>query len=62
MKQPSSANNRRNFLKTSGAIAAGLLTPGLASAGTTSGTLPALPVNPRTVHAMTPRNLGKTGY
>ncbi len=56
------SNDRRTFLKTGGAIAAGLLTPGLAAAGTIAGTLPALPVNPRTVHAMPTRNLGRTGY
>ncbi len=62
MKPSATSSNRRNFLKTGGAIAAGLLTPGMASASTTPGALPALPVNPRTVHAMPTRNLGKTGY
>ena len=31
MKSPLPSNDRRNFLKTSGAIAAGLLTPGIAA-------------------------------
>ena len=62
MKPSLPSNDRRSFLKTSGAIAAGLLTPSMAAASTAPGTLPALPVNPRTVHAMPTRNLGKTGY
>ena len=54
-------NDRRTFLKTSGAVAAaGLLTPGVASAAAT--TLPPLPVNPRTAKAMPTRALGRTGY
>ena len=59
MPHPESPN-RRTFLKSSTAVAAGLLTPSLASAA--PNTLPALPQNPRTVHAMPTRNLGKTGY
>ena len=56
----SSTKNRREFLKASSAIAAGLVAstalPDAAS------TLPALPSNPATPHAMPTRNLGKTGY
>lgn len=62
MKPSLPSSDRRDFLKTGGAIAAGLLTNGavLASARTT--TLPPLPANPNTVAAMPTRNLGKTGY
>ena len=61
MKQPASSG-RRNFLKTSGAVAAGLLAKGalLAEASTTP--LPDLPLNAKTQAAMPTRNLGKTGY
>jgi uncharacterized protein len=55
------SSDRRNFLKTSGAVAAGLLSSGtLASAATSD--LPPLPANPKTQAAMPTRNLGKTGY
>ena len=54
--------DRRTFLKSGGALAAGLLTPAAALAGTPAATLPALPSNPKTVHAMPTRNLGRTGY
>ena len=63
MNKPPDSANRRNFLKTSGAVAAGLLTqaamPAHASIGSS---LAALPVNPKTQSAMPTRNLGKTGY
>ena len=56
----SATTNRREFLKASTAIAAGMVAqtalPGAAS------TLPALPSNPATQGAMPTRNLGKTGY
>lgn len=55
-------NDRRKFLKSSGALAAGLLMP---SAGVLAenATKPyALPFNPKTHAAMPTRNLGKTGY
>jgi uncharacterized protein len=61
MKQPPAPTGRRSFLKTSGAIAAGLLTRGAMPAQAAT-TMPALPVNPRTQAAMPTRNLGKTGY
>jgi uncharacterized protein len=61
MKQPPASTGRRNFLKSGGAIAAGLLTRGAISANAAT-TLPSLPVNPRTQGAMPTRNLGKTGY
>src|SRR5581483_10043717 len=53
---------RRDFLKTGGAVAAALLAPSAAIAATPNNDMPALPVNPRTQHAMPTRNLGKTGY
>jgi hypothetical protein len=61
MKQPTSAD-RRNFLKTGGAVAAGLLASGALPARASVATLPALPVNARTQGALPTRNLGKTGY
>jgi len=52
--------NRREFLKASGAITAGLVASSALPAA--ASTLPALPSNPATPHAMPTRNLGKTGY
>ena len=54
--------NRREFLKQSGAVTAAVLTTSSLSAAAAKTTLPALPVNPRTQAAMPTRNLGKTGY
>ena len=59
MKQPA---DRRNFLKASGAVAAGLLASGTMPAQAATATLPALPLNTRTQAEMPTRNLGKTGY
>ena len=61
MKPPRVSSDRRQFLKTGGAVAAGLLAQGAvpARAATTLGPMPA---NPRTMAAMPTRNLGKTGY
>src|ERR1700761_831909 len=59
MSQPIS-QNRRNFLKSGGAVTAGLLTHAAAHAAPV--TLPGLPSNPRTTAAMPTRNLGRTGY
>src|SRR5580658_10277877 len=61
MKRPTSAD-RRNFLKTGGAVAAGLLASGAMPARASAVTLPSLPVNSKTQGAMPTRNLGKTGY
>ena len=61
MNEPKSAN-RRNFLKTSGAVAAGFLAGGGLPSRASATSLPALPVNARTQSAMPIRNLGKTGY
>src|SRR5271154_301341 len=62
MKQTPSSPNRRNFLKTGGAVAAGLLAHSAMPAQAAAATMPALPVNARTPAAMPTRNLGKTGY
>src|SRR6202171_3683973 len=62
MKQTPSSPDRRNFLKTGGAVAAGLLTHSAMAAPVAAATMPALPVNSRTQAAMPTRNLGKTGY
>jgi hypothetical protein len=55
-----SSKNRREFLKASGAITAGLMAQAALPASATS--LPSLPSNPATQAAMPTRNLGKTGY
>jgi predicted aldo/keto reductase-like oxidoreductase len=64
MKRESSSDripsNRRDFLKASGAITAGLVAQ--AALPASAATLPALPSNPATPNAMPTRNLGKTGY
>jgi aryl-alcohol dehydrogenase-like predicted oxidoreductase len=60
MKRTPSQSDRRTFLKTGGAVAAGLLASAAAPAGAAA--LPAMPSNPRTLTAMPTRNLGKTGY
>jgi len=59
MKQPPSSPDRRQFLKTGGALAAGLLTH---EAQAAQNQLPALPSNPKTQASMPTRNLGKIGY
>jgi len=61
MKHSPSSPDRRTFLKTGSAIAAGLLTPA-AIAAPSATTLPALPTNSRTLSSMPTRNLGRTGY
>ena len=61
MKKPLLSADRRTFLKSGGAIAAGLLAQTTLPAHAEK-TLPALPANPRTLAAMPTRNLGKTGY
>ena len=64
MKSPSNSTDRRNFLKTSGAVAAGILTGagGATLAEARLSALPPLPANANTLAAMPTRNLGKTGY
>ena len=61
MKKPLLSADRRTFLKSGGAIAAGLLAQTTLPAHAEK-VLPALPANPRTLAAMPTRNLGKTGY
>jgi uncharacterized protein len=62
VKQPPTSFDRRNFLKTGGAVAAALLTNGAVLAYPSTATFPALPANSNTQAAMPTRNLGKTGY
>ena len=62
MKKHLPSSGRRDFLKTSGAVAAGLLANGAALARTTASALPDLPLNAKTQGAMPTRNLGKTDY
>ena len=62
MKQPPNFSDRRNFLKTGGAVAAALLTNGAVLAYPSAATFPPLPANSNTQAAMPTRNLGKTGY
>jgi len=59
MKQPSSFPDRRQFLKTGGVLAAGLLSH---EAQAATNQLPALPSNPKTQASMPTRNFGKTGF
>jgi aryl-alcohol dehydrogenase-like predicted oxidoreductase len=61
MKQPTSPD-RRSFLKAGGAIAAGLITNGIALAPPATAAFPPLPANINTLTAMPTRNLGRTGY
>ncbi|MDP9050659.1 MAG: aldo/keto reductase [Acidobacteriota bacterium] len=61
MKKQLLSADRRTFLKSGGAIAAGLLAQ-TALAAHAEKSLPAMPANPRTLAAMPTRNLGKTGY
>src|ERR1700751_1780400 len=62
MKPPRLSADRRTFLKTGGAVAAGLLAQGAGSARAATTTLGPMPTNPRTMAAMPTRNLGRTGY
>ena len=57
----SGSQNRRQFLKSTGALTAALLTPAGVVADVTR-KLPPLPANPVTASGMPTRNLGKTGY
>jgi aryl-alcohol dehydrogenase-like predicted oxidoreductase len=61
MKPSSSSVDRRNFLKTSGAIAAGLITQ-VTGRARAAAVLPPLPANSKTLASIPTRNLGKTGY
>lgn len=62
MKHPLPSSGRRNFLKTGGAVAAGLLANGGVLARSATAAFPPLPANAKTQAAMPTRNLGKTGY
>jgi len=62
VKKPLNFSDRRNFLKTGGAVAAALLTNRAALALPPTAAFPPLPANANTQAAMPTRNLGKTGY
>ncbi len=62
MKQQPSTHDRRSFLKTGSALAAGLFTSGATPSMADTRALSPMPDNPRTQAAMPTRNLGKTGY
>src|ERR1700756_1337375 len=62
MKPPRLSADRRTFLKTGGAVAAGLLSQSAIAARAATTTPGPMPANPRTMAAMPTRNLGKTGY
>jgi uncharacterized protein len=62
VKKTLSSSGRREFLRTTGAAAAGLLTSGSVLAHPTTFALPPLPANSNTPASMPTRNLGKTGY
>jgi aryl-alcohol dehydrogenase-like predicted oxidoreductase len=55
-------HDRRQFLKTGGALAAALVAGTGAALPLAARALPSLPSNPATPNAMPTRNLGKTGY
>lgn len=56
----SSSSSRRDFLKSTGAVTAGVMASGFI--GDTAHALPSLPFNPVTADAMPTRNLGRTGH
>ncbi len=62
MAQSAKSQDRRNFLKAGGAVAAGMLMPAAGVAATDGNKPYTLPLNPKTHNAMPTRNLGKTGY
>jgi len=62
MKKQITSPGRRDFLKTGGAVAAGLLSGGTILSKAAAGSLPDLPVNTKTQGSMPTRNLGKTEY
>ncbi len=62
MAQSPKTQDRRNFLKAGGAVAAGMLMPAAGVAATEQSKPYALPSNPKTHGVMPTRNLGKTGY
>jgi aryl-alcohol dehydrogenase-like predicted oxidoreductase len=62
MKKHPTSSGRRDFLKTGGAVAAGILTSGTMLSQAAAGTLPDLPVNAKTQGSMPTRNLGRTDY
>src|SRR5271157_3142481 len=62
MKKQITPSGRRDFLKTGGAVAAGLLTGGTILSEAAAASLPDLPVNAKTQGSMPTRNLGKTDY
>src|SRR5579875_3082918 len=61
MAQSPKGQDRRNFLKAGGAVAAGMLMPAAGAAAAEQKPY-VLPFNPKTHDAMPTRNLGKTGY
>jgi len=62
MKKQITSPGRRDFLKTGGAVAAGLLSGGTILSKAAAGSLPDLPVNTKTQGSMPTHNLGKTEY
>jgi aryl-alcohol dehydrogenase-like predicted oxidoreductase len=62
MKSSLPSSDRRDFLRTGGVVAAGLLANSVAPTSASAAALPPLPANPNTLAAMPTRNLGKTGY
>ena len=59
MKNEEKSSSRRNFIKTTGALTAGLVASGVL--GNAASAAPQ-PFNPATPDAMPTRNLGRTGY
>jgi aryl-alcohol dehydrogenase-like predicted oxidoreductase len=58
----SESNSRRDFLKTTGAVTAGLVASSVGGLNAQTASMAQMPENPRTQKAMPTRNLGKTGY
>src|SRR5579875_2154278 len=61
MAQSPKGQDRRNFLKAGGAVAAGMLMPAAGAVAAEQKPY-VLPFNPKTHDAMPTRNLGRTGY
>jgi len=59
MNKDSKPSSRRDFIKTTGALTAGVIATGVL--GSAASAAP-LPLNPATPDAMPTRNLGRTGY
>jgi predicted aldo/keto reductase-like oxidoreductase len=62
MEGISTSSSRRDFLKSSTAVAASVAAASVAESIVAPAAAYAMPINPLTAHAMPTRNLGRTGY